>query len=156
MMPGADPFGPRTRHHPEGQPPSRSLQPRPITASSSALVVLVVAAPPRLGELEPVLVPAPRGEVEELVGPHQGLDATGVGGVGMVDSAVLEREDAHTLLLRLGLVGMPEVVVGAVPPLLLGEGDAEVVVEVAPERRNPRESPAHLPLVVLELLQRGD
>src|SRR5215207_5876541 len=33
MMLGADPFGPRTHHHPEGQPPSRSLQPRPITAS---------------------------------------------------------------------------------------------------------------------------
>src|SRR5688572_4121021 len=101
-----------------------------------------MAAPPRLGELEVVLVPAPRGEVEELVGPHQGLDATGVGGVGVVDSAVLKREDAHTLLLRLGLIDMPEVVVGAVSPLLLGEGDAEVVVEVAPERRNPRESPA--------------
>src|SRR5262245_15453631 len=96
-----------------------------------------MAAPPRLGELEPVLVPAPRGEVEELVGPHQGLDATGVDGIGMVNSAVLEREDAHTLLLRLWLVDMPEVVVGAVSPLLLGEGDAEVVVEVAPERRNP-------------------
>ena len=33
MMPGADPFGPRTHHHSEGQPPSRSLQRRPITAS---------------------------------------------------------------------------------------------------------------------------
>src|SRR5262245_53992363 len=61
----------------------------------SALVVLVVAPPPCLEELEPVLVPAPRGEVEELVGPHQGLDATGVGGVGVVDGAVLEREDTH-------------------------------------------------------------
>jgi hypothetical protein len=48
------------------------------------------------------------------------------------------------------------VVVGAASLLLLGEGDAEVVVEVAPERRHPRESPAHSPLVVLELLQRGD
>src|SRR5262245_57665287 len=62
----------------------------------SALVVFIVAAPPRL---EPILVPAPRGEVEKLVGPHQGLGATGIGGVGVVDSAVLEREDAHTLLL---------------------------------------------------------
>src|SRR5439155_18472070 len=86
----------------------------------------------------------------------QGLDATGVGGIGVVDNAVLERKGAYALLLRLGLVDMPEVVLGAVSPLLLGEGDAEVVVEVAPERRDPRESPAHLPLVVLELLQRGD
>jgi hypothetical protein len=54
--------------------------------------------------------------------------------VGVVDSAVLERKDAHTLLLRLGFVDVPEVVVGAVSPLLLGEGGAEVVVEVAPER----------------------
>jgi hypothetical protein len=35
----------------------------------AGVVVLAVAAPPRLAELEPVLVPAPRGEVEELVGP---------------------------------------------------------------------------------------
>ena len=61
----------------------RKISPLPVRQRhprlGSALVVLVVAAPPRLGELEPVLVPAPRGEVEELVGPHQGLDATGVG-----------------------------------------------------------------------------
>jgi hypothetical protein len=37
-----------------------------------------------------------------------------------------------------------------------GEGGAEFVSEIAPERRNPRESPAHVPLVVMELLQRGD
>ena len=33
MMPGADPLGPRTHHHSEGQPPRRSLRRRPITAS---------------------------------------------------------------------------------------------------------------------------
>jgi hypothetical protein len=49
----------------------------------------------------------------------------------VVDRAVLEREDAYTLLLRLGLVDMLVVVVGAVSPLLLGEGGAEVVLEVA-------------------------
>jgi hypothetical protein len=38
-----------------------------------------VAAPPRLAELEPFLVPAPRSEVEKLVRPHQSLGATGVG-----------------------------------------------------------------------------
>ena len=48
------------------------------------------------------------------------------------------------------------VVVGAVSPLLLGEGGAEVIFEVAPQRRNPRKSPAHLLLVVLELAQRSD
>src|SRR5207249_2943582 len=37
-------------------------------------VVLVVAAPPRLRELEVVLVPAPRGEVEELF-DHAGVVA---------------------------------------------------------------------------------
>src|SRR5215207_8377083 len=51
---------------------------------------------------------------------------------------------------------MLEVVLSAISPLLLGEGSTEVVVEVAPERRNPRKSPAHLPLVVLEIPQRGD
>src|SRR6266581_6776032 len=44
----------------------------PMTPTTSALLILVVAPPPRLGELEAVLVPAPRGKVEELVGPHQG------------------------------------------------------------------------------------
>ncbi len=122
----------------------------------SALLVLVVAAPPRLREFESVFVPAQRGDVEKLVGPHQRLDATGVGGVRVVDSAVLQREDARSLPLWIELVDMPEVVVCAVFSLLLGERRAEVVLEIAPERRDPRKSPAHLPLVVLKLLQRGD
>src|SRR5687768_9429971 len=105
-----------------------------------------MAAPPCVGGLEPFLVPAPRSEVEQAVCPHQRLDAAGVGGVGVMDRAVLEREDTHTLPLWLGLVDMPKVVVGTVSLLLFGEGGAEVVFEVAPERRNPRESPAHLPL----------
>jgi hypothetical protein len=129
----------------------------PIVAVSAAgvatVLVLVMAAPPRL---EPVLVPAPRGEVEEALCPHQGLCAAVVGGVGVVDNAVLKREDAHTLPLRPGLVDVSIVVVGAISLLLLGEGGTEVESEIAPKRRNPRESPAHLPLVVLELLQRGD
>jgi hypothetical protein len=61
-----------------------------------------------------------------MVGPHQGLDATRIGRVGMVDSAALRREDAHTPLLRLRLVDVSEVVVGAVSQLRLGEGGAEV------------------------------
>src|SRR5438874_13619588 len=110
----------------------------------SPLLVLVMAAPPYL---DPLLVPAPRSEVEEPVGRLQRFVAAGVGGVGVVDGAVLQREDAHTFLLRLGLVDMLIVVYGAISLLLLGEGGAEVVPETARERRNPRESPAHLPLV---------
>src|ERR671935_306150 len=95
----------------------------------SLVAVLIVATPPDFFEL--VFVPAPRGEVKETVNPHQGLRATRVGGVRVVDSAVLEREGAHALLLRLGLVDVLVVVVGAVFLLLFGEGGAEVVFEVA-------------------------
>ena len=101
-------------------------------AIGSVPAVFVMAAPPRLGKFEAVLVSAPRGEVEELVGPHQRFGATGIGGVGVVDSAVLQREDAHALLLRLGLVDMLIVVVGAVSLLFLGEGGSEVVPESLP------------------------
>ena len=118
------------------------------------LIVFVVAAPPTF--FEPVLVSAPRGEVEETVNPHEDLGSTVVGGVGVVDSTVLKCEDAHTLPLRPGLVDMSVVVVSAVSLLFLGEGGTEIVFEVAPERRNPWELPTHFPLVVLELLQRGD
>src|SRR5262245_61959856 len=149
--------------------PARSVPASASTSSTSSsrrasasrpsrtwtLLVLIVAAPPRLTELELVLIPAPRGEVENLVGAHQGLDATGVRGISVIDSAVLEREDTQTLPLRFGRVDMPEVVVGALGALLFGEGGAEVVVEVGAERRNPRESPSHLSPVVLELRQWG-
>jgi hypothetical protein len=103
---------------------------RPAAASDASFlweVVFVVAAPPRLLELEAVLVPARGGEVEVLIGAHQCLDATGVRGVGVVDDAVLERESAHPLALPDWLVDVLEVVFGAVSLLLLGEGDAEVV-----------------------------
>jgi len=30
MMPGADPFGPRTHHHSEGQPPAGHSSPGPL------------------------------------------------------------------------------------------------------------------------------
>src|SRR4051812_25356087 len=93
--------------------------PAPVMASRLSrfrfgLLVLVVPAPPRLRKLETVLVSAQRGEVEELVGPHQGLDAARVGGIGVVHCAVLKRKGAHSLLLRLGLVDVMEVVVGAI------------------------------------------
>src|SRR5918994_5637513 len=108
-----------------------------ISTKASSTVrapIFVMAAPPRLGKFEPVLVSAPRGEVEELVGPHQCFGATSIGGVGVVDSAVLQREDAHALFLRLVFVDMLIVVVSAAALLFLGEGDSEVVSEVAPER----------------------
>src|SRR5215475_14396129 len=56
----------------------------------SALVVLVVAAPP-----EARLVASPGGAVEPLVHTPEAVQSARIGGVGVVDAAVLERERAH-------------------------------------------------------------
>ena len=98
----------------------------------------------------------------------------------MVDDAVLERESAQARsfarerrpvrpgagrergLASAHLPGWarrplhrPEVVFGdSRPPFRLRVHHTEVFVEVAPERRGPREAPAHPPLVRLELLER--
>src|SRR5215468_4969051 len=142
------------RHHPQvlhalvapRHPPRRS-----------ALVVLVVAAPP-----DARLVPPLGGAVEPLVHAPEAVQAAGIGGIGVVDEAVLERERAHAWLLARvrGHVGaahgreedgslvaglrtltplerrLAPVVVFAAPCalLLLGEPDVEVGVEVAAER----------------------
>src|SRR5262249_36659429 len=57
----------------------------------SALVVLVVAAPPGSR-----LVASPGGAVEPLVHAPETVQSARIGGVGVVDDAVLERERAHT------------------------------------------------------------
>ena len=95
-----------------------------------------MAAPPGCGSF---LVTTERRQVEDVVGAHQRLDSTGVGGVGVVHDPILESEGAQPLSLRRGLVDVPEVVFGAGPLLLLREGRAEVVLEVAAEGGDPGE-----------------
>src|SRR5271169_2024911 len=63
------------------------------TISSRALDVLVMAADPGL---ERVALVAPlRRPVEDRVVAHQELDPAPRGPIGLVDGAVLEREDTH-------------------------------------------------------------
>src|SRR4051812_9645270 len=112
--------------------------------------VLVVAAPP-----EARLVAPPGGAVEPLVHAPERVQAARVGGVGVVDDAVLEyeRAQARPLARERGHVGpghgregggpalaaprprarrlcrlAPVVVLDALPLLLLGERDLEVGV----------------------------
>src|SRR6266516_880932 len=56
----------------------------------SALVVLVVAAPPDAGLVAPL-----GGAVEPLVHAPEAVQSARIGGIGVVDDAVLERERAH-------------------------------------------------------------
>src|SRR6266536_4686775 len=56
----------------------------------SALVVLVVAAPPDARFVAPL-----GGAVEPLVHAPEAVQSARIGGIGVVDDAVLERERAH-------------------------------------------------------------
>src|SRR5712692_6767978 len=127
----------------------------------SALVVLVVAAPPDARLVAPV-----GGAVEPLAHAPEAVQSARIGGIGVVDDAVLERERAHARPLarvrgsvgsahggeRRGPVGCrargylgplaaaqlprrlaPVVIFDALALLLLGERDVEVGVEVAAE-----------------------
>src|SRR5438309_9373263 len=80
-------------------PPTRTFA---ITASNSsgvrgsdprfgsALVVLVVAAPPDARLVAPL-----GGAVEPLVHPPEAVQSARIGGIGVIDDAVLEHERAH-------------------------------------------------------------
>ena len=122
------------------------------------------------------------GAVEPLVHAPEAVHSARIGGIGVVDDAVLEHERAHArpLARERGHVGsghcreladrplaagsrpassvgcLATVVVFDAPLalLLLGERDAEVEVEVAAERGRPRERPPHPPLVRLQLRER--
>src|SRR2546423_6541376 len=59
-------------------------------ASCSSLVVLVMAAPPDARLVAPL-----GGAVEPLVHAPKAVQSARIGGVGVVDDAVLERERAH-------------------------------------------------------------
>src|SRR5262245_60444614 len=138
-------------------------------APGSAPVVLVVAAPPGARAR---LVASLGGTVEPLVHPPEAIHSARVGGVRVVDRAVLHRERAHAgpLAQVRGLVGSchgreggsslaaglrsprvlaPVVVFDALALLLLGEPDGEVGVEIAGGRGRPRERPPEPPLVRL-------
>src|SRR5262249_7597245 len=140
-----------------------------VRSPGSALVVLVVAAPPGARAR---LVASLWGAVEPLVHPPAAVHSPRVGGVGVVDGAVLPRERAHAgpLAQVRGLVGSghgreggsplaaglrsprvlaPVVVFDALALLLLGEPDGEVGVEIAGGRGRPRERPPEPPLVRL-------
>src|SRR5207244_5747134 len=143
----------------------------PWRPSASALVVLVVAAPPDARLVTPVGC-----AVEPLVHAPEPVQSARVRGIGVVDDAVLERERAHArplarvrghigsghgrdlgdrpLLPRRGAAPdqrrarlAPVVVFDAsLALLLLGEADVEVEVEVAAERGRPGKRPPHPPL----------
>src|SRR4029450_3416286 len=144
-----------------------------VSRRRSALV-LVVAAPP-----DAILVASPGGAVEPLVHAPEAVQAARIGGIGVVDDAVIERERAHARpLARVrGHVGSghrrelgrrpfgrwraergprrPVVVFDApLALLLLGDPDVEVEVEVAAERGRSGECPPHAPLVRLQLRER--
>src|SRR5581483_5763737 len=157
-----------------------SVAPTARATWTSALVVLVMAAPP-----EARLVAPPGGAVAPLVHAPEAVEAARIGGIGVVDDAVLERERAHARPLasvgghigsgrgrdvrdgsvhpRPGFVPdqghsrLAPIVVfdAAVAPLLLfGEVDVEVGVEVTAERGRPRKCPPHSLLVRLQLRER--
>src|SRR5512133_4387274 len=61
-----------------------------LTRVTNSVVVLVMATPPGAG-----LVAAERRPVEPLVHPPEPVEPARIGGVRVVDDAVLERERAH-------------------------------------------------------------
>src|SRR5712691_1126349 len=112
----------------------------------SILRVLVVVA-----QFDGFVLAAERRQVEELVGRAEQLNDQAVAGPGTQDGAAVPEEDAEAALLAgpggpgLAPVGQllrgPEVVLDGRDALVVGH--VEVVVEVASQRRIPRESPAH-------------
>jgi hypothetical protein len=131
----------------------------------------VLVVPPKP---QPCFVPPIRSPVEPLVHSPERVEAARVSGIGVVDDAVGECERAHARrlasvggdvsaghgrelawALRVGCRAERVVVVvdAAGALLFLGERGVEVVVEIAIQRRGPRERPAHAALVGLE---RGD
>ena len=140
----------------------------------SVLVVLIVAAPPDARLVAPL-----RCTVKPLVHAPEAVQPACIGGISVVDDAVLERERAHARPLarvrgRVGSghgrelgdrfhdrrhvhrVPAAPVVIFNYPLalLLLGERDVEVEVEVVAERGRPGKSPPHPPLVLLQLRER--
>src|SRR2546425_4939101 len=167
---------PSSRPTCRGTTPRRRAMAVRTSTSRSALVVLVVPAPPDARLVAPLGC-----AVEPLVHAPEAVQSARIGGIGVIDDAVLEHERAHARPLarvrgyvgsahsragdrplgggfRLGIqrVVAALVVVFDVPLalLLLGDRDVEVEVEVAAERGRPGKRPAHPPLVRLQLRER--
>ena len=133
------------------EPRGSRYDPRPTTTR----LVLVVAARP---VLEVAAAPLRRA-VEQLPRAVQHVCAAVVARVGVVDDPVLERERAQAMQLiapdvEVGSPWRAEVEAFTGSSLLLGE-HGEIHVEVASEGRDPREAPAHSPLVRVEPLERS-
>jgi hypothetical protein len=126
-----------------------------------------------------ILVASRGGAVEPLVHAPEAVQSARIGGIGVVDDAVLKHERAHARPVaqvrgpvgsacgreaydwfrdrsRVDRVAAAPVVVFDAPLalLLLGERDVEVKVEVAAERGRPGKRPPHPPLVPPQLRQR--
>src|SRR5258707_2200402 len=156
----------------------RELSSRPVAPTTpttgSAIIILVMAAPP-----DALLVATFGGAIDPLVHAPEAVQSPRIGGIGVVDNAVLEQERAHARPIarvggrvgpacgrelsdrlrhrgRVHRVAAALVVVFYDPLalLLLGERDVEVEVEVAPERGHPGKRPPHPPLVRLQLRER--
>ena len=91
--------------------------------------------------------------VDDAVGECERAHARRLASVGGDVGAGHGRELAWALRVGCRAEGVVVVVDAAGALLFLGERGVEVVIEIAIQRRGPRERPAHAALVVLE---RGD
>src|SRR5579883_523425 len=144
---------------------------RHLLERARSLHVLVAAAPP-----DAALVASLGSAVEPLIGAPEPVEATRIGGIGVVDGAVLEDEGAHARPIareagRIGSAGGREAGdglgdrcrihrVAAAPVIVFDAAGAllrlgEVEIEVAPRRGRPGKAPAHPPLIGLQLRERG-
>src|SRR5262249_29876322 len=65
------------------------------STTGSTLVVLVVAVPPGARLVEARFVTSLGGTVEPLVHAPEAIQSARIGGIGVIDDAVLENEPAH-------------------------------------------------------------
>ena len=141
----------------------------------SALRGPVVAAPP-----DTWLVAALGRAIEPLIHAPKAIEPARIGGVGMVDDAVLAHERGSCPADRAkrwmrpcrkwrrigrrargtgrrihGMAAALEIILDfPLALLLLGVGDVEVEVEVAADRGHPGKAPPHAPFVGLKLRER--
>src|SRR5438874_13154305 len=130
---------------------ARETGPQP-TESALTCPVFVVAAPPLVrlrlrvpaGRVLPLLLATERCQVEEGPNAAEGFDATGCGEVRAKDAVAVAQEDAEAAILAV----MVAVRLRRFRP------DADVDVELALQRRVPRDGPTHPLSVRLDLRNR--